>query len=371
MRFGYNSGMECSLRSLAMSLLEERGRSTSVPPERHGLAKVLLSPRFTGLLLPGVLLVLGAVYHFTTARTHQETEKGLRDELRILREEKEGMESRLKALEAEVGELRKRGEGKSASKAPAAPALDELLTFFPTKFPAGDWHLKEPTFEDVSFQAADGVKLHGWYVKHSAPQAAILYCHGNGGNVSYDSELLRCLHDRLGVSVLDFDYRGYGKSEGTPTVAGVLLDARAARELLARKEGLNNDQVVLMGRSLGGGIVVDLAKEGARGLILESTFTSLRDTAGYHYPAPLVSLFVPARLESLTAIASYHGPLLISHGDADETIPFTHGQKLFAAAAGRKTFVTISGGNHNGPQSAEYYEALGNFLQSLPHVSPH
>jgi fermentation-respiration switch protein FrsA (DUF1100 family) len=221
-------------------------------------------------------------------------------------------------------------------------------------------------FEDVSFQAADGVKLHGWYLKHAAPRAAVLYCHGNAGNVSLEAELLKFLHDRLSVSVLELDYRGYGKSEGTPTVEGALLDARAAREVLAQKEQIQPAQIVLMGRSLGGAIAVDLAKDGARGLILESTFTSLRETAAVHYPSPLVALLVPSRLESLKAIVSYRGPLLISHGDADETIPFTHGQKLFAAGSGPKAFVTIPGGNHNSPQTAEYYEELDAFVKSLP-----
>ena len=344
-----------------MPLVEKRESTSGDPPDSRSFWKILLSPHFTGLLLPTVILGVGAIYHLAVVGKHQQTEGTLREEIRILREERDGLESRLKALEGEVEKLKKSAQSKSAG-----PAWDEMLTFVPSKFPAGNWQPLELPFEDVAFTAADGVKLHGWYVKHAAPRAAVLYAHGNGGNVSYDADLLKFLHERLQVSVLDLDYRGYGKSEGTPTVAGVLLDARAARGLLAKKEGLREDQIVLMGRSLGGAIAVDLAKDGARGLILESTFTSLRDTAAVHYPAPLVALLVPARLESLTAIATYGGPLLISHGDADETIPFTHGQKLFAAAAGPKTFVTIPGGGHNSPQSEEYYAKLDAFLQSLP-----
>jgi len=318
-----------------------------------------------------MIMVMGAVYHLTTVWQHQQAEQELREEIRVLRQEKETFESRLKSLEEEVQELQRKAASKSEKSAqlsPASPALDEILTFFPSKYPAGNWQPRNLAFEDAAFAAADGVKLHGWYVKHPAPRAAVLYHHGNAGNVSYDAELLRFLNDRLAVSVLDFDFRGYGKSEGKPTVEGALLDARAARVWLAQKENVQPEQIVLMGRSLGGAIAVDMAKDGARGLILESTFTSLRETAAVHYPAPLVALLVPSRLESLSAIAKYRGPLLISHGNVDETVPFAHGEKLFAAALGPKTFVTIFGGSHNSPQSAEYFEKLDAFLKSLPAI---
>lgn len=353
-----------------MPLGEKKVKLASAPGSGR-LSKFLLSPHFTGILLPAVIMAVGAVYHITTIWQNQQTEKELREEIRVLRQEKETFELRLKSLEEEVEELQRKAASKSEKSAqlsPASPALDEMLTFFPSKYPAGDWRPRDLAFEDVSFPAADGVKLHGWYVKHAAPRAAVLYHHGNAGNLSYDAELLQFLHDRLAVSVLEFDYRGYGKSEGAPTVEGALLDARAAREVLAKKEQLRGEQIVLMGRSLGGAIAVDLAKDGARGLILESTFTSLRDTAAVHYPAPLVALLVPSRLESLSSIAKYRDPLLISHGNADETVPFAHGEKLFAAALGPKTFVTIPGGNHNSPQSAEYYEKLDAFLKSLPPI---
>ena len=351
-----------------MPLVDKKLSANSIA-ERGRLSSFLLSPHFTGILLPAVILAVGAIYHLAAVWKHQQTEQELREEIRVLRQEKKTFESRLKSLEDEVQELKKRGlsqHGKSTSQTAASPALDEMLTFFPSKFPVGNWKPRNLAFEDAAFAAADGVKLHGWYVKNSAPRAVVLYCHGNGGNISFDAELLKFLHDRLAVSVLEFDYRGYGKSEGKPTVEGVLLDARAARAWLAHRENVKPEQVVLMGRSLGGAVAVDLAKDGTRGLILESTFTSLRETAAVHYPAPLVALLVPSRLESLSAIAKYQGPLLISHGNVDETIPFAHGEKLFAAALGSKTFVTIPGGGHNSPQSAEYYEKLDAFLKSLP-----
>jgi fermentation-respiration switch protein FrsA (DUF1100 family) len=144
------------------------------------------------------------------------------------------------------------------------------------------------------------------------------------------------------------------------------MDARAARDELARRENISPRDIVLFGRSLGGAVAIDLAAEdGARGLVVESTFTSLRDVASQHYPATLVNLLVPQTLNSLGKIGRYDGPLLISHGDRDSVVPFAHGRRLFDAANEPKEFVVIPGGDHNDPQSAEYYETLGKFLVAL------
>ena len=121
-----------------------------------------------------------------------------------------------------------------------------------------------------------------------------------------------------------------------------------------------------MGRSLGGAVAVQLAAEGAaRGLILESTFSSFKDVAAHHYPR--LAWLVPAsKLDSLAKIKGYQGPLLQSHGDADGTIPYALGLKLFEAASAPKRWITIRGGDHNSPQSAEYYREVDHFLDELP-----
>ena len=155
----------------------------------------------------------------------------------------------------------------TAPKPPSGPLakLERSMLFFPVRYPSGNWHPDGLDFEDAWFQAADGTKLHGWYVPHAKPKATVLYCHGNGGNVAYWAGAAKELHDRAGVSVLLFDYRGYGRSEGEPYEAGVLADARAARSWLARREGIAEGQIVLLGRSLGGAVAVDLAAtDGAR-----------------------------------------------------------------------------------------------------------
>ncbi len=272
------------------------------------------------------------------------------------------------ALESQSSGSDRSPASSSSGKSPGR-SIDEQVLFFPSKFPAGDWPPKGLDFEDVWFSADDGTRLHGWFCPCDAPRAAVLYCHGNGGNVAYCSRDLALLQRRLRVSVLAFDYRGYGRSQGTPTVEGILRDARAARQILAKRVGLGAADLVLMGRSLGGAVAVRLASEAApRGLVLESTFSSLRDVASEHYPG--VAWLVPSeKLNSVSAISRYRGPLLQSHGDADRTISFASGRKLFLAAKGAKKFVTIPGGDHNDPQTDEYYGELDRFIEGLPQVA--
>ena len=168
--------------------------------------------------------------------------------------------------------------------------------------------------------------------------------------------------------MLILDYRGYGKSEGDPNEQGILQDARAARTWLANHAQINESEIVLLGRSLGGGVAVDLTTDVApRALILESTFTSMPDVAGVHYPFLPVQLAMKTRLDSLSKIVNYAGPLLHSHGTDDEVIPFELGQRLHAACTSQsKTFLKIEGGTHNDFQPSEYFDAVREFLAGLP-----
>ena len=247
--------------------------------------------------------------------------------------------------------------------------FEESLIYFPSPYPQGDWQPPGVSFEDAEFEAADGTRLHGWYAHRQDACAVVLFCHGNAGNVTHRAYTLAALHDLVGASVLIFDYRGYGKSQGKPTEDGVLSDARAARAWLAEKEGIARSDVVLMGRSLGGAVAVDLAaKDGARALVLESTFTSVADVGAYHYPWVPVRALLRTRLDAAAKIGRYGGPLLQSHGDADTVIPYRLGQKLFQAANEPKSFITFPGGDHNDAQPAGYYQALIEFLDDLPPV---
>ena len=165
--------------------------------------------------------------------------------------------------------------------------------------------------------------------------------------------------------MLIFDYRGYGRSAGKPTGRGILADARAARAWLARREKIPKEQIVLMGESIGGAVAVDLAADGARGLIVENSFASLPEVAAYHFPWIPVRLLMRTRLNSAARIREYHGPLLQSHGDRDTIVPLASGRRLFAAANEPKKFILIPGGDHNDAHSPEYYQQVREFVESL------
>jgi fermentation-respiration switch protein FrsA (DUF1100 family) len=244
--------------------------------------------------------------------------------------------------------------------------IENSLVYFPAKYPAGDWEPRGLKIEEAEFTSADGTQLHGWYAAAEDPEAVVLFCHGNAGNVTHRDDTLAAL-PRMQASVLVFDYRGYGKSAGSPTEAGVLADARAARKWLAEKSGVAESDIVVMGESLGGAVAVDLAaKDGARALILEDTFTSLPDVAAYHYPWLPVRLAMRNKLNALAIIKQYHGPLLMSHGDADTIVPYRFGWQLFEAANEPKQFYTQTAADHNHPRNIEYYEFLARFLRELP-----
>lgn len=243
--------------------------------------------------------------------------------------------------------------------------LEKSLIFFPTS--DGDWQPAGLAFEDAWFEADDGTKLHGWLLEHDQPRAHLLFMHGNAGNLTHRAHVVERLRQELNATVMIFDYRGYGRSEGSPDEAGILADARAARAWLADRAGIEQQDVVLMGRSLGGGVAVDLAaNDGCRALILENTFTSLPDVAAHHYPFLPVRTLMRTRLDSLRKIATYDGPLIQSHGTSDEVIPFELGRRLFEAAPGKvKRFIPLQGLQHNDGHPASYYARLSEFLDKL------
>lgn len=250
---------------------------------------------------------------------------------------------------------------------PNTPTIDELLLFFPLKHPAGDWRPANLQYRDVAFVAEDQTKLHGWYCEVPQPRAVILLAHGNAGNVTTQVPWLRFLQDELRASVFVFDYRGFGKSEGVPTVEGVLADACAARAKLCELAGLAAADMVVMGESLGGAIAVHLAAESnPRALVLQSTFASLKEVAEVHYPN--LAWLVPAtKLNTAGLIGKYRGPLLQSHGQLDQTIPFAHGLRLHQSANEPKTMVTIPRRGHNDWRTVEYCQQLKQFLAQIGH----
>ena len=203
-------------------------------------------------------------------------------------------------------------------------------------------------FEDAWFTAADGTKLHGWYLPVDNPRAYLLFAHGNAGHLAHRAPLLEYLQNELGVAVLAFDYRGYGRSQGRPSEAGILEDARAARDWLAERAHLPADGVVLMGESIGGAVVVDVAAaDGGTGA----------DPGKHLHIAARrgsVSVSPGCRCGCYCHAARFAGknselprPVARCHGTSDTVVPFALGQQLFEAANEPKRLVVINGGDHN------------------------
>ncbi len=201
-------------------------------------------------------------------------------------------------------------------------------------------------FEEVRITAAGGAELYGWYVPAGAGAPAVLFCHGNAGNISHRLEWIWLFHE-MGLAVLLFDYRGYGRSSGTPDEAGTYADANAAWDYLTKRIEVAPAKIVIVGESLGGPIAAHLAKDvGPGALILVSTFTSAPDLASHYYWYLPVHLL--ARLQYPTAeyVTQVSAPTLVIHSRWDEIVPFRHAEEIYRRARGPKHLLEILGG-HN------------------------
>ena len=243
--------------------------------------------------------------------------------------------------------------------------VERSLIYHPSDWPV-DFSIPENApVEEAWFAAEDGTQIHGLFAEHPNPRGIALVCHGNAGNVADRVGSLSILNQSHQLSVLMFDYRGFGKSEGKPNEHGLYMDAHAARKWLAQRAGCKEADIIVMGRSLGGAVAVDLAaKDGAKALVLASTFTSMPEVAKQHAKLLPTGLLMTQRLDSLSKIRNYSGPLLQSHGLDDQLIPIEIGRKLHSAAPGKKRFIEVEGG-HNAPQSPAYREALEALLDSI------
>ncbi len=219
-------------------------------------------------------------------------------------------------------------------------------------------------FEEVTVSTRDGVVLSAWYVPSRNERGVILFCHGNAGNISHRLDSIRIFHD-LGLSVLIFDYRGYGKSHGSPTEQGTYLDAEAVWEYLVNLKGIPPGKIVIFGRSLGGAVAAHLAATHEAGtLIVESGFTSVPDLGATHFPYLPVRLISRFRYRTIDKVEKIVVPKLFIHSPQDEIVPYSQGLQLFARAAEPKEFLEIVGGHNDGflVSGEKYISGLERFL---------
>jgi fermentation-respiration switch protein FrsA (DUF1100 family) len=219
-------------------------------------------------------------------------------------------------------------------------------------------------YEPVAIRTADGETLDAWWVPAEDARGAVLFFHGNAGNISHRLEYLQMFH-RLRYSTLIVDYRGYGKSTGTPSEAGTYRDAEAAWEHLRHARMAQPRDVVIAGESLGAAVATWLAAEvSPRSVLLFSTFTSVTDLGAQVY------WFLPVRLlsrigyDNLTNLKRIRAPVFIAHSRDDDIVPFAHGRRLFEAAAEPKAFLEMRGGHNDGFifTRPEWVAELGAFL---------
>jgi fermentation-respiration switch protein FrsA (DUF1100 family) len=241
--------------------------------------------------------------------------------------------------------------------------LENALLYHPV--PAATEWLDPPNGRvvDVELPGPDGVRLHAWWCPQEGAEGAVLYCHGNAGNLSHRGHGISRWQEWMNQAVLIFDYPGYGKSEGKPSEAGCYAAADAAYAWLTQQAGVPAEQVLIYGGSLGGGVAVDLAsRRPHRGLVLVSAFTSVPDMAQKLYPWLPARWLVRNRFDNLGKIGRCTCPVFIAHGDEDCLVPFAQGRRLFAAANEPKFFHAMPGHDHNDGPDRAFYANLRKFL---------
>lgn len=241
-------------------------------------------------------------------------------------------------------------------------------------------------YDEAELVAADGIRLHAWYVDASLPVKAgalndpplpglkplppgrrpvVVFFHGNAGNISHRMQKLR-LFRAMGASVLLFDYRGFGRSRGRPSETGTYLDGEAAVGYLSRARGIPSDRLVYYGESLGCAVALETAlKLPPRALILDSPFTSVVEMGRLVFPFLPVDWLVRCRYDNLAKISRLKVPLLVLHSEEDDIIPFDMGRRLYEAAQEPKRMAVLQGGHNDGfLESAAWGPSVRDFLEA-------
>ncbi len=243
-------------------------------------------------------------------------------------------------------------------------AFQDRLVYFPkTEFVSTpeEYGL---SFETVFFSTSDGVRLSGWFIRAENSKGVILFCHGNGGNISHRIETIR-IFNRLQFDVFIFDYRGYGQSRGKPNEKGTYLDIEAAWKYLVDESEILPEDIAVFGRSLGGAVAAYMAQTCLpRALIVESSFTSIKALGAEIYPYLPGKLLSTFEYNTLGYLRQVKSPVLIVHSRDDEMIPFAHSKRLFEASNEPKRFLEIYGSHNEGflTSSPHYESGLESFL---------
>jgi alpha-beta hydrolase superfamily lysophospholipase len=200
--------------------------------------------------------------------------------------------------------------------------------------------------EVLNFETDDGELLYGWYCRANNPIGSALYCHGNTGNLSNTAHVMPHLLD-AGINVLLFDYRGFGRSSGSPSLSGIIDDGVTAARL-HEKIRPKNIPSILYGYSLGGAIAAQIIRRHPfDGLVLQSTFTNLPDIARVTFPRLPLHLISGRFFDTMEVVRNVSVPVLIMHGTTDEVCPSWMAQQLHdSCGASEKKLILVDGGLH-------------------------
>lgn len=249
------------------------------------------------------------------------------------------------------------------------------LMYYPSRqFDASPEVLGRP-WSEFNLVTSDGVTIHGWFFPPAADvtggRHVFLVCHGNGGNISHRLELARVLLE-TGAGVVLFDYRGYGKSSGKPTEAGTYLDAETVYRFVLER-GFAPGSIIAYGESLGGGVATELAlRQPVAALVLQSTFTSIPDMAGYLYPwLPIPHKILTPAYNTRAKLPRVHVPVLVLHSPIDSLVPYRMAVENYAVANEPKFFHQLTL-DHNDPVSLDpnFRAGIGQLLEFLRTNTP-
>ena len=248
-------------------------------------------------------------------------------------------------------------------------AFQERVVFSPASKSTGNWAFCEhaPGVTEIKFETVDGKNLVGWFAKHDQAKLTILLFHGAAENIAMLGHEISTLRKHLQANIMVFDYRGFGKSEGSPTEQGLILDGQAAMRKLNELTDTMPSEVLIIGRSLGGGPALRTAIDlGAKGLVLHSTYAALDDLCANKMWFMPVRLLIRIHFRSIDWIKNYQGPVLVAHGTDDRLIPFENSERLFAASKSRKKyFLKQESRGHHDALTSEFLKEVSGFANGL------
>ena len=245
--------------------------------------------------------------------------------------------------------------------------IEKNFIYFPDKnvdISPGNYNL---IYDDVYFKTEDSLTLHGWFIYGKDTNKTVLWFHGNAGNISHRVHNIKEMLNIMNVNIFIFDYRGYGNSEGKPSEKGTYIDAKAALNYLQSRSDIDQNQIIYFGRSLGSAIASNLATQSnPKYLILESPIPSIPYMAKHAYPFLPISKLLKTQYDTIENLQTITKPVLIIHGDKDNTVPIEGAMKVFESANDPKQLYIIKGADHNDTYligGYKYFEVIDNFIR--------